>query len=139
MKLSILVRAMADAGATVEAIALAVEAVEASIGGSQPTNFVRQRQNDERVWVYVMAEDNPMGELVKVGISQHPNHRMKTLEREWDRVLYLAHTEGPFRRSDAVAIERKAHEKLVDRREHGEWFHASAEEAVSVLQGCVPR
>lgn len=126
-------RQLVTAGATAEMLVCAVEALEHA---REPQAPRRATANDERVWIYVIAVDHPDTDLSKVGVSQHPEHRRATLERERGWNLYLAHTEGPFSRSQAVAIERLAHQSLADIREKGEWFWCSADEAISTVKAC---
>jgi hypothetical protein len=92
-------------------------------------------RNEERVWVYVMTEDGPEMPLVKVGISKHPNYRRIELEKQCAANLYVAHTEGPFSaRSEALEVERLAHEALASCRQHGEWFLVPEERAIEVVR-----
>jgi hypothetical protein len=134
---------MRDLGLTLDQ---AIEIAEAwEEGSARPVPMLdataeRKRARD-RVWVYVIAVDHPGGRLVKVGISQHPNFRLATLERERGHNLFLAHTEGPFSRAEAVAIERRAHKALWPEREIGEWFLCGSEratEAVKHARGAPP-
>lgn len=128
MTLSVTVRALVAAGATGEMILAVVEAHENAVAALP--------QAPERVWVYVMGVDHPDDNLVKVGISKHPNHRRETLEKERGLNLYVAHTEGPFTRSLASEIERQAHTMLAELRERGEWFLCGVERAADVVRDC---
>lgn len=85
------------------------------------------------VWVYVMMHDHPGAELVKVGISQNPDHRRKTLEKEHGKSLAVIFTEGPFTRKHAFAIERAAHGRLAATRDHGEWFVCGPDAATEAV------
>lgn len=120
-------RQMLDAGLSLKDALTAAEAFEQSSPGFDSVlsvqRQVRKPQNNEAVWVYVMAVDHPnAAPLVKIGISQHPETRLATLERDHRRNLFLAATFGPFSRSRALDIEKSAHFTLNDLNESGEWF-----------------
>lgn len=117
-------------------VAQAITEAAASADGSLPTWTRAAPAGEERVWVYVIGVDHPGDVLVKVGVSKHPNFRLSTLEKERGYNLYLAHTEGPFSRPDAMRVERKAHEELVAHREVGEWFLCGADRAIDVVRSC---
>lgn len=127
------IRRMLDAGFTHDDALRAAEAFEATASTARALS-PRQRANDDKVWVYVIAVDHPGAELTKVGISQHPRARMATLERERGYSLYLAETFGPFSRRLATEIERSAHRQLLDRQEVGEWFWCCADDAVATVR-----
>jgi hypothetical protein len=129
---------MLAAGMPHDAIVVAVAAMEVEMAAAPrpPPQPRAIPVPDESVWVYVIAVDHPGDVLVKVGISKHPRFRMSTLEKERGYNLYLAHTEGPFSRSDATAVERQAHHVLADERERGEWFLCGAERATEVVRLC---
>lgn len=74
------------------------------------------------VSVYVIHEDYPGSPLVKVGVSKHPDQRCLTLQREHERNLYVASVTRGYGRSDAMAIERRAHLMLAEWCVGGEWF-----------------
>lgn len=103
---------------------------------NESTYAERKRAGLERVWVYVMGVDHPDDQLVKVGISKHPNYRRETLQKERGLNLYVAHTEGPYSRSQAAEIERTAHAMLSETRERGEWFLCGVERAADVVRDC---
>lgn len=127
-----------DAGIPIDVALKAAEVYE-----KHPDAFPRRSpprpDPNEKVWVYVFAVDHPDDFLVKVGISKHPNYRMLTLEKERGFNLYVAHTEGPFTRQGAVAVERRAHEVLAAQRETGEWFLCGADRAIEVVQACASK
>lgn len=128
------IRRMLDAGFTPDDALRAAEAFEASLPAPVDAQAERRRAKDDGVWVYVIAVDHPGAALTKVGISQHPQHRMATLERERGVNLYLAETFGPFSRKQAVEIERRAHRSLLDRQEMGEWFWCCAADAAEIVR-----
>lgn len=121
-------KALVAVGATPEQMLVVVEAMEPAAGRG------RQKPNDERVWVYVMAEDYPDSDLVKVGISQHPNYRRLVLEKEEARNLYVAHTEGPFLRATAYDIEQRSHGCLEEFHSRGEWFVCGVDRAIEAIR-----
>jgi len=119
-----------------ETAMLAAEAFEASVPTLVDVHAERHPVNDDHVWVYVMAEDQKDSDLIKVGISKHPEYRRLTLEKERRLNLHIAHTEGPYTRPQALSIERIAHNMLSSHREHGEWFLCGAERAIDVVRTC---
>jgi hypothetical protein len=124
------IRRCLDAGLSIDDALAAADAFEAE---SRPA---RATPPDEAVWVYVIGVDHPGDDLVKVGISKHPNFRLLTLESERGYNLYLAHTEGPFTRLAAALIERQAHSALASERERGEWFLCGADRAIETVRSC---
>lgn len=131
MSLAALIRSMAEAGATVDMIVAAVEAHEAC---ATAKSGQRRAPSQDRVWVYVMAHDEPDSKLTKVGISQNPEFRRETLEREESITLSVAYTEGPFTRARALEIERATHRRLDDFRQRGEWFSCGALRATGAVR-----
>ena len=121
-------RQLLDDGLELTAALIAADRFERTRAGAR---YVEPA--DEKVWVYVMAVDDPGDRLIKVGISKHPNFRLHVLEKERGYDLYLAHTEGPFTRPSAARIERLAHEALRNDRERGEWFTCGVERAAKVV------
>lgn len=126
---------MLAAGMPHDAIIAAVAEMEtASAASVVRPSPPRQASDNAWVWVYVIAVDHPGDLLVRVGISQHPNHRMGVLSKERGYNLSLEHVEGPFSREVAFTIEQAAHVALAAQRERGEWFLCGAERAVRAVQ-----
>lgn len=128
------IRLLANKGMSAQDIAEIAAAIEL-----QPSPATAPRAAHDPaapVWVYVIGVDHPDSDLVKVGISKHPNYRRLTLQNERGVDLYLAHTEGPFTRVAAAAVERNAHSHLAPEREKGEWFLCGVERAKSVVRAC---
>jgi hypothetical protein len=129
------IRKCLEVGMDFETALKAAEAFEA-VRLATPLRSPPAEQSEE-VWVYVIGLDSPDDDLVKVGISKHPNYRRMTLEKERRLNLYVAHTEGPFSRSVAASIERRAHDALSPLRERGEWFLCGVQHATDVVYACV--
>lgn len=129
------IRRCLDSGMPLDKTLVAAEVFEELAPSRLPSPAAKPRE-EERVWVYVMGVDHPDDELVKVGISKHPNYRRETLEKERGLNLYVAHTEGPYSRAEAAEIESNAHRMLAASRERGEWFLCGVEKAVETVATC---
>lgn len=74
-----------------------------------------------------------LGGFVKVGSSWHPRQRVATLRTRFPGLVLAWQTPEPFiGRADRV--ETTAHNLLGSKRVAGEWFVASVEEAIEVVQ-----
>lgn len=80
------------------------------------------------VRVYVISESKRGP--VKVGISANPVARLNDLQGCNPRRLRLQYTSRPFERTEAMRIERLAHDLLSEHRLRGEWFRCWVGEAV---------
>lgn len=79
-------------------------------------------------YVYVMQSASG---LVKIGVSKNVSARLKSLQASSGLAIKLITTFGPL--SKAIALERAAHALLADKREHGEWFSVTVNEAVEAI------
>jgi hypothetical protein len=78
--------------------------------------------------VYAMTREDG---AVKVGRSGNPGIRAITLASDTRQAVQVAfHTEL---RADASAIENTAHKLLAEKRQHGEWFNVTIEEATAAI------
>lgn len=85
-------------------------------------------------YVYVMQSASG---LVKIGVSKNVSARLKSLQASSGLAIKLVTTFGPLSR--AIALERAAHALLADKREHGEWFSVTANEAVETIRLVEPK
>ena len=135
------IRRMLDAGFSHEDALCAAEAFEHYASVEVPQSHPKRRAaNNERVWVYVIGVyDSHLGDLAKIGVSQHPERRMVDLVRERGRRLFLAETFGPFSRHLALDIERDALFTLREHQETGEWLNCNVDVAVETVRSLVER
>ena len=71
---------------------------------------------------------------VKIGVSNNPPKRLRTLQTGATDKLRLVHS---IEHSDARLVERLAHDMLKDKHTHGEWFRVSEDEAVGAISRAV--
>lgn len=69
--------------------------------------------------------------LTKIGISDDPSARLRTIQGASGIRLSLVHSSD--KTQDARAIEAAAHKLLAEKRRTGEWFDVSPEDAVEAL------
>lgn len=81
------------------------------------------------MYLYV-AKNTSTGSL-KVGISANPEKRIKALQVGCDGILELVATVSA---ENGFQSESDAHKRLSGHRIHGEWFSASADYVLEVLQ-----
>ena len=85
--------------------------------------------------VYVIAGDHG---LTKIGISDNPESRLRTLQTGSAHHLHIAHiVDVPA--ASAFDIEQEAHHLLANRRKSGEWFSVSPNLAVAAVHGAIDR
>lgn len=82
--------------------------------------------------VYVMESD--LG-LVKLGISNNPSARLRTIRSSSGVPVQLVHSSSA--RPDARAVEAAAHKLLSEKRRAGEWFDVSPDEAIEAIAQAV--
>lgn len=80
-------------------------------------------------FVYVIEKEDSK---VKVGFSQTPELRIKTLQRSGGFRITNYKIFGPFQ--NGCEVETRIHHKLAEQRLIGEWFDISFDEAVSVAE-----
>lgn len=86
--------------------------------------------NQNKQHVYVIKNENTG--LVKVGISDNPEKRMRTLSNQSGCKLSLVYNSPKC--ANAFAIEQSIHKMYKDDREFGEWFSTSEIELVEILK-----
>lgn len=75
-----------------------------------------------------------VGGAVKVGITNDPYARSRTLQSSMPEDLTMPYFLVLRDRASAVRIEAAAHHALADRHIRGEWFRASADEAIEAVE-----
>lgn len=69
--------------------------------------------------------------LTKIGISDDPSARLRTIQAASGIRLSLVHSSD--KTANARSIEAAAHKLLASKRKTGEWFDVTAEEAIEAL------
>ncbi len=87
-------------------------------------------------YIYAIAS-SPDGPT-KIGISIHPEKRVRQLQTGRDDALKLFHKE-PVPRSRAQLMEGVIHRENRHRRLKGEWFSISVEQAIQEIKHCMIR
>lgn len=84
--------------------------------------------------LYIVTPDNKWP--CKIGISVHPEKRIRSLQTSVWRPLSVAHCFACAGVKEAKSLERKVHETLTDmsRWLHGEWFDMRPEEAADIVR-----
>lgn len=72
-------------------------------------------------YVYVIGRQAGAN-VCKVGISDNPEKRLRSLQSGSPHRLYIQDTLRLDSRADAIAVEAKAHEMMSPARMSGEWF-----------------
>lgn len=70
----------------------------------------------------------------KIGISQNPGCRVYDLNAGNARPLVVLYCSPPFERSDALDMEREAHDELRAWALGREWFHCPLEYGLDALR-----
>ncbi len=100
--------------------------------GGQPRAPARAANRSS---VYVIAGDHG---LTKIGISENPEGRLRTLQTGSAHHLHIAHVvDVPA--ASALEIEQEAHALLANRRKSGEWFSVSPNLAIAAVHGAIDR
>lgn len=84
--------------------------------------------------VYIVAPDN--GWPCKIGVSVHPERRVKDLQTSVWKPLAVAHSFCCASTKSARSLEAKAHETLTEMNRwlHGEWFDMRPDEAADIVR-----
>lgn len=88
-------------------------------------------QSDEACYVYLMI-DNSNG-YHKIGISNHPDYREKTLQSEKPAIEKVCAKRFPSR-IIAQSIESALHTAFASKRIRGEWFNLSEKEVAQIIE-----
>jgi len=103
-----------------------------------PKNSAEWNTRDERDhYVYIMARLSPDNEIVgpcKIGLSQHPRHRLKEIQSTERDIIVLLATHAFWKRSHARQVERAFHKTCSCVRAYGEWFNIAPSDAVAYMR-----
>jgi hypothetical protein len=86
---------------------------------------------NEPCYLYLM--EDLTNNLNKIGISNSPQYREKTLQSEKPQIVIVAAKQYPSRRI-AASIEKALHELYKEKRIRGEWFNLSDNERIEIIK-----
>jgi len=85
---------------------------------------------NEKCFVYLMVDKN--NSYYKIGISNKPEYREKTLQSEKPTIELICHKHFPSRKM-AESIEKAFHQMYKDKRLRGEWFNLSTDDVQDII------
>jgi hypothetical protein len=92
--------------------------------------IVASEINNDSCYVYLMKDIS--NDLYKIGISNNPDYRERTLQSEKPTIEMIASKKFPIRKI-AESFERSLHITFADKRIRGEWFELSQVDADHLL------
>jgi hypothetical protein len=87
-------------------------------------------KNNEICYLYLMKDTS--NDMHKIGISNKPEYREKTLQSEKPTIEMVCNKSYPNRKI-AMAFEQALHGAYADKRVRGEWFNLSSQEVIDVM------
>ena len=84
-------------------------------------------------YVYLICTERDSAHT-KIGISQDPHTRAKSLQTACPYLVYVDRVFGPYDRHTAAKIEAAVHHILSVLRALGEWFHCTPLEAADQVE-----
>ncbi|MFB9057813.1 GIY-YIG nuclease family protein [Mariniflexile ostreae] len=100
-----------------------------SISGYQPTELKQNEPIKETLtdfcFVYLMHDIS--NNYYKIGISNNPEYRERTLQSEKPTIEMIASKKFPIRKI-ADSIEKALHNTYSEKRLRGEWFELNAKD-----------
>jgi len=92
----------------------------------------RERKEASRIaYVYLMGDEAlhqmPL-QTIKIGYSNNPEYREKTLQAEKPSITLLAAWQGD------MSDEKQLHQRFADKRVRGEWFHLDQSDILTINQ-----
>ncbi|GGG46599.1 GIY-YIG nuclease family protein [Bizionia arctica] len=112
-----------------------IDLVKHTIPDYQPTEL---KQNDsikevltEFCFVYLMHDTR--NDYYKIGISNNPEYREKTLQSEKPTIEMIASKKFPIRKI-AESIEKALHDTYSEKRLRGEWFELDAKDVEHIIE-----
>lgn len=88
-------------------------------------------QTDDACYVYLMIDTS--NGYHKIGISNHPNYREKTLQSEKPTIEKICAKQFPSR-IIAQSIESALHTAFASKRIRGEWFNLSEQDVKQIIE-----
>jgi hypothetical protein len=109
--------------------------VEKEVDNYKPFEDEEEKQSvnniNEKCFVYLMIDNT--NQYHKIGISNSPEYREKTLQSEKPTIELICAKEFPSRKI-AESIEKALHETFSDKRLRGEWFELSEPDINEIKQ-----
>ena len=97
-----------------------------------PSTVEKTREDtEEACFVYLMVDTS--NGYHKIGISNHPEYREKTLQSEKPTIEKICAKQFPSRQI-ATAIESALHSTFASKRIRGEWFNLSDADVSQIIQ-----
>jgi len=99
---------------------------------NKETSNIQMKSLDEgSCFVYLMKDES--NGFHKIGISNDPRYRERTLQSEKPTIELLCKKEYPSRKI-AESFEKALHSTFSDKRLRGEWFELSPEEVIEIMK-----
>lgn len=89
------------------------------------------KKNDNACYLYLMKDTSTL--YYKIGISNSPQYREKTLQSEKPTIQLCASKRYPVRKI-AESFEKALHETYKDQRVRGEWFSLTDTEVAQIIE-----
>jgi len=109
------------------------EIVKNEINDYKPLIFHTENKldinNDEKCYVYLMKDTT--NSFFKIGISNNPNYREKTLQSEKPTIELIIAKEYPIRKI-AESFEKALHNTYSEKRIRGEWFKLNDDDVKNI-------
>ncbi|MFA5618950.1 MAG: GIY-YIG nuclease family protein [Weeksellaceae bacterium] len=113
-----------------------INIVKATIPTYQPIELIKTEQKKDEIrnescFVYLM--NDTVNNFHKIGISNNPEYRERTLQSEKPTIELIASKEFPVRKI-AESFEKALHETYSKKRIRGEWFDLSQEDVQHIIK-----
>ncbi|MBT9187441.1 GIY-YIG nuclease family protein [Zobellia russellii] len=112
-----------------------INLVQKTIPNYQPTEFKKEESIKETAieFCYVYLMHDTSNKYYKIGISNKPEYRERTLQSEKPTIEMIQCKKFPVRKI-AESIEKALHQTYSDKRLRGEWFELSKEDIEHIKQ-----
>lgn len=97
----------------------------------EETKSNENESNEDECYVYIM--EDTVNHYFKIGISNKPEYREKTLQSEKPTIELIRYKQYPSRKI-AKAIESALHESFSDKHLRGEWFELNELEVNQIIK-----
>lgn len=94
-------------------------------------NNNNNNNNKENCFVYLMVDTT--NNAYKIGISNKPKYREKTLQSEKPTIELVCHKNYPVRKI-AESFEKSLHKAYADKNIRGEWFRLTEEDVKDIIE-----
>ena len=97
----------------------------------EETKSNENESNEDECYVYIM--EDTVNHYFKIGISNKPEYREKTLQSEKPTIELIRYKQYPSRKI-AKAIESALHESFSNKHLRGEWFELDELEVNQIIK-----